>query len=86
MQNLSPQRLIVIERERTLIAIGGQKISGFAAHKRRSPAARLIPGLPALDLNDIGAKVPEHHGAVRSRQSLGKFDHANRLENRAFMM
>src|SRR5580693_8717825 len=52
MQYLCTERLIVVERKRTLIAIGSQKICGFAAHKRRTPATRLVSALPALDLDD----------------------------------
>src|SRR6202041_2437914 len=81
MQYLCAQRLIVVERKRTLIAIGGQEVSRFAAHKRRTPATRLISGLPALDLNDIGAKVSQHHGAVGTSQRLCEFNHVDAFEN-----
>src|SRR3984957_1601857 len=81
MQNLRPLGLIVIKRERTLISIRSQKICRLAAYKRRTPTARLVSCLPALDFDNVGAEVSQHHGAVGPSQSLSHFDHANRFQN-----
>jgi hypothetical protein len=37
--------------------------------------------LPAFHLDDIGAEITQHHGAVGAGQSLSKFNNADGVEN-----
>ena len=48
--------------------------------KRRPPAAGLVTADGALDLDDPGPHVGEHHAAVRSREGSGQVDHDDVVE------
>jgi hypothetical protein len=37
--------------------------------------------MSAFHLDDIGAEISEHHGAIRPGQRLGKFHNADGVEN-----
>ena len=71
-----------IELDRALAAIGGVEIGGaeMAAVSRfdegRTPAARIVAGAFALDLDDVGAEVGEHLPGPGARQDAGELDHA----------
>jgi hypothetical protein len=57
LQNFRSSRLVVVQRDRPLVAIRREVIGGFGADKGRTPAPRLIARLGPLYLNDIGAEV-----------------------------
>ena len=42
----------------------------------RTPAARIVAGAFALDLDDVGAEVGEHLPGPGARQDAGELDHA----------
>ena len=50
-----------------LVAIDAEEIRALAARiEGRSPPARLVARAGALDLDDVGAKITEHHRRERS--------------------
>lgn len=46
-----------------------------------APAARLVAQSGALDLDDVRAKIPEQHRAVRACERLTQFDDAHIIQN-----
>jgi len=71
LEDSGARRMIEVEREGTFVAIGRQEIGGLRADEGWSPAARLIADAGTLDLDDVGPKIAEKHGAVRARESFG---------------
>src|SRR5437773_638516 len=80
-QVISAARVIVVESNRSFVAIRREIVSGFAAHKRRTPSSRLVAGSRSLHLDHLRAKISEQHGAIRSGERLRHFHDANRIEN-----
>src|SRR5262249_12614951 len=71
-----------IALDRTLAAIGRMEIGGaeiavLALDERRAPGARVVAGLAALDLDDVGAEIGEHLSGPRPRKDAGQFQDAN---------
>src|SRR6185436_18624291 len=80
-------RLREIHRDRFLPAVHRQVVRRLAglmsravAEPGRSPAARLVAGLRALDLDDLGAEVGEALGGPRTREGAGEVEDADVLE------
>ena len=44
-------------------------------HERRAPAAGVVAGALALDLDHVGAEIGENLPRPRPRQDAGKFEH-----------
>ena len=74
-------RVIVIEHDRTLIPVRGQKICRFPAHERWSPTARLIPIARPLDLDHIRPEIAQQHRTVGAGKRLGQLNHADPIQN-----
>ena len=75
--------MVVIESDRTFIAIGGQIVGGLSADERGTPAAGLVAARVAFHLDDVRAEIPEEHAAVRPGERFGDFYNANAIENHA---
>ncbi len=56
-QRFRSLRMIVIQRNRSFVAVRSQKVRRFAPDKRRSPASRLIAHSRPLNLDDIRPKI-----------------------------
>ena len=71
-----------IELDRALAAVGGMEIGGaeMAAvgrlHERRPPAAGVVAGALALDLDDVGAEIGENLAGPGPGQDAGELEHA----------
>src|SRR6185312_13457418 len=71
-----------VELDRTLAAVGGMEIGRAdrlaidAFDERRTPAARVVAGALALDLDDVGAEVGEHLPGPGSGENAGEFENA----------
>ena len=68
--------------DRALAAIGRMEIGGaemavLALDEGRPPGARVVAGLRALDLDDVGAEIGQHLACPRPGQNAGQFQHAN---------
>ena len=79
----APSLLVVeIELDRALAAVGGMKIGGveMAAvgrfHEGRTPAAGIVAGPLALDLDHIGAEIGENLPGPGPRQDAGELNYA----------
>ena len=81
MQSFRAARMVVVERNRSFVAIGCEILGGFVAHKWRTPLAGLVAGSWPLHLDDVRAKITEQHGAVWPGKRLRHFDDTNRIEN-----
>ena len=61
--DVAPLGTLEIHRQRLLAAVAGMEIGGvepfaiFAGEERRPPAARVVAGAGALDLDDLGAEI-----------------------------
>ena len=72
-----------VELDRALAAVGGVEIGGaeMAAvrglDERRAPAAGVVAGALALDLDDVGAEVGEHLPGPGPGQDAGQFENAD---------
>src|ERR1700731_178706 len=81
MERFKSIRLVVIEHDGALVAIGRQKIGRHLSDKWRAPSTSLIPNPRTLNLNYIGSQVAKQHCAVRPSQGLGHFYNANTIQN-----
>ena len=78
----APFLALEIELDRALAAIGSVEIGGseMAAVGRldegRSPAAGVVSGALAFDLDDVGAEIGQNLPRPRTCQNAGKFEHA----------
>ena len=79
--SLEPLRVIVIECDGTLVAVGGKEICGDIAQKWRTPAARLIANAGPLHFDDVSAEIAQKHSAVRTGQRFGHFHYTDAIEN-----
>src|ERR1700730_15540431 len=70
-------RLAVTDRLVLFAASHADKISGLLPCEGRPPAAGIVAFPRRLDLDDIGAHVPEHHGAEWTREDAREIDDAN---------
>ena len=52
--------------DRALVAVEPQVVRRALVRPRRSPRARVVAGVRALDLHDVGAEVAERHRAERA--------------------
>src|SRR5258708_2163243 len=59
------------------VEIGSAEIALLAFDERRSPSARIVTGLLALDLDDVRAEVGEQLSGPRAGENAGQFQHAN---------
>ena len=72
-----------VELDRALAAIGGVEIGGAemvavgALDERRPPAAGVVAGALALDLDHVGAEIGQNLPGPRPGQNAGKFEHAH---------
>ena len=80
-KNFRFARIVVVERNGALVAVRGKKIGGHGAYKWRTPCARLISRVRAFDLDDVGAKIAEQHGAIRTGQRLGQLNYPDSIED-----
>src|SRR6202158_1436848 len=79
---MSPLSSFVIsECDRALVSVRCQKIRRFPAHKRRSPAARLISGAGPLDLNHIRPEIAQQHRAIGAGERFRQLNYANPVKN-----
>src|ERR1700730_19182559 len=81
MERFKSIRLVVIERDGTLVAIGRQKIRRHFTHKWRAPPTSLIANPRTLHFNYISAQIAKQHGAVRAGECLGHFYSADTIQN-----
>ena len=71
-----------IKLDRALAAIGGMEIGGAEMRsaggldERRPPAAGVVAGALALDLDDVGAKIGQQLPGPGTGKNAGKFQHA----------
>ena len=75
--------MVIIKSNGPLVAIGGQIVSGFRAHKGGTPAARLFATRISLDLDDISAQIPKQHRAIWPSQGFRQFDDSDPVEDHA---
>ena len=71
--NQTPDQLFAgirleIDGDAFFIAVGTQVIRAFPAGKRRPPGPGIIPAARPFDLDDLGPKVSQSHGAERPGQ------------------
>ena len=72
-----------VELDRALAAIGAVEIGGaqMAAvgrrHERRAPAAGVVAGALALDLDHVGAEIGQNLAGPRPGQDAGKLENAH---------
>ena len=77
-----PSSLSKSSFDRALAAVGGMEIGRAdmlavgAFHERRPPAAGIVAGAFALDLDDVGAQVGQHLPRPGPGQDAGKFEDA----------
>ncbi len=57
-----------VHRQAALAAIDAHEINALAVDERRAVAARVIACTPPLELDHIGAHVPEQHRAIGTGQ------------------
>src|SRR5262249_5582590 len=57
--------------------VGGAEIAVLALDEGRPPGTRVVAGLRALDLDDVGTEVRKHLSGPRARQDPGKLEHAD---------
>src|SRR5207302_3813557 len=69
-----------IARDAALVAVDREVVRGDTVHVRGSPLAGLVPATRDLDLHHVGAVIGEQQRAIRSRESAGQVDHADRGE------
>ena len=75
-------RGLEIELDRAFAAVGGMEIGGAEMpavgrlDERRPPAAGIVAGALALDLDDVGAEIGENLPGPGPRQDAGKLEHA----------
>ena len=66
-------RLAQVERDRPLVTVDTNEITGVALVKRRAPVADLV-ALRWFDFDHVGAVVRQDHGAVWAAQHAGQVD------------
>ncbi len=69
-----------IERNRALVAIDRQEVTGFAIDEWRTPGARIVPCAGHLHLDHIGAHIAQHHGAIWTGHDAGQIDDADSVQ------
>ena len=75
-----------VERERALVAVQAEVVGRLAVVPRRSPGARVVAPVGALDLDDVGAEVAEQHRGQRAGEharEVGDEDPVQRRHGRA---
>ena len=71
-----------VELDRALAAVGAMEIGGAEVaavgrrHERRAPAAGVVAGALALDLDHVGAEIGQKLPGPRARQDAGEFEDA----------
>jgi hypothetical protein len=59
------------------VEIGGAEVAAVGRlDEGGAPAARIVAGAFALDLDDVGAEIGEHLPGPGARQDAGKLEHA----------
>src|SRR5262245_42739310 len=88
-------RGVEVELDRALAAVGAMEIGGAEVaavgrrYERRAPAAGVVAGALALDLDHVGAKIGQKLPRPRSRQNAGEFEDAQtgkRTRHRQFSL
>ncbi len=82
MHDVFGERMIEIQGERTLVAVGSEEVGRLLSAEWGAPCSGLVAHLFAFDLDDIRAEVSEHHGTIGAGQCLGCLDDANGAQNR----
>ena len=67
-----------VGRDAELVAVDGEIVGALATLvERRSPATRLVSLAGALDLEHVGPKIAQQHGAVGSSEDPAQVEHAD---------
>ena len=70
-----------------LVPVDRQIVGAFpAVVEGRSPAACLVTGPRSLDLDDLSAKITEHHGAERSGEDAGEVEDFDEIQEFCHLM
>ena len=77
---LFARSIFKIERDAALVAVHAQKKHALAAQKRRAERAQLVAAMRLFDLDDVGAKVTQQHGAVGSGHHPREVEHTDTRE------
>src|SRR5580698_3913223 len=72
--------MIVVQRQRALVAVCREEIGGLAMNERWSPCSCMISRDPALHLYDVRTEVTEEHRAIWASQRFGEFNHPDGFE------
>ena len=64
MQDREIALLLNVQLQAALVTVHRKKIGTLFLNERGTPMTRLITDAGALDLDDIGAQVSEHHAAI----------------------
>ena len=86
-QDVASGVALEVELDGLLVPVAGQEVRGHrlvvGPDEGRAPAARLVTRTRALDLDDAGTHVAEHHPAVRPGQGTGQVDDDDVVEGSA---
>ncbi len=61
-----------VDRLGPLVPVDSEEVRRFLADPRRTPAAGVVPGTRAFDLDHLGAEVGEHHRGVRAGEDAAE--------------
>ena len=64
--------VLEVERDRALVAVQPEVVRRALVVPGRSPLARVVAAVGALDLHDVGAEVAERHRAQRAGEHAGE--------------
>src|SRR5208282_6034681 len=80
MKNADPPFLSEIKSQPALVAVAGKVVGAQGPGERWSPAAGIVTGAGALDLEHVSPKVAQDLPAKRPRQHAGGVEHANAVQ------
>ena len=78
-ERLLAARVLQVERHAALVAVEHREAVGLVVDLRVEAARGVAVG-EALDLDHVGAQIPEHHRAVGAGHHAGEVDHLHAFE------
>jgi hypothetical protein len=77
-----PIGVLQVDRDRALVAVGGQEVGRLPGHEGRAVAARVVAAVGLLHLEDARPEVREEHGGEGAGHDAGEVEDGDVVERK----